>query len=54
MTNVLYLLLPGLWIGMLGWAGVKTGSGIDGAIKGGSDNAKSATEKSINNTQRKI
>lgn len=52
--NTMYLVIPALWVGFLSWAGIKAGSGIDGAIKGGSDNAKSATEKSINNTQRKI
>ena len=41
--NTMYLVMPALWIGFLGWAGIKAGTGIDGAISGGSSNAQKST-----------
>ncbi|GAB1671115.1 hypothetical protein Mh1962_19260 [Mannheimia haemolytica] len=43
--NTMYLVMPALWIGFLGWAGIKAGSGIDGAISGGSKNVQQSTKQ---------
>ncbi|GAB1671126.1 conjugal transfer protein TraG N-terminal domain-containing protein [Mannheimia haemolytica] len=52
--NTMYLVMPALWIGFLGWAGIKAGSGIDGAISGGSSNAQKSTQNVTNKTSSKI
>ncbi|HGO5848596.1 TPA: conjugal transfer protein TraG N-terminal domain-containing protein [Mannheimia haemolytica] len=50
--NTMYLVMPALWIGFLGWAGIKAGSGIDGAISGGSKNVQQSTQKSTDKVAR--
>lgn len=46
--NTMYLVMPALWIGFLGWAGIKAGAGLDRAISGGSKNAKESTRQGQN------
>ncbi|HHW7520561.1 TPA: conjugal transfer protein TraG N-terminal domain-containing protein [Mannheimia haemolytica] len=46
--NTMYLVMPALWIGFLGWAGIKAGAGLDQAISGGSKNAKDSTRQGQN------
>ncbi len=43
--NTMYLVMPALWIGFLGWAGIKAGVGIDHAISGGSKNVQQSTKQ---------
>ncbi len=41
----MYLVLPALWMGMLGWAGYQGGGAINKAVQGGQGEAKSAGGK---------
>lgn len=43
--NTMYLVMPALWIGFLGWAGIKAGAGVDRAISGGSNNVQQSTKQ---------
>ncbi|WP_460030089.1 conjugal transfer protein TraG N-terminal domain-containing protein [Mannheimia haemolytica] len=43
-TNVMYLVLPGLWVAFLGWAGLKAGAGIDKSITDSGTTAQSNTQ----------
>lgn len=46
--NTMYIVMPALWIGFLGWAGIKAGAGLDSAINSGTKNAQQSTQQSIN------
>lgn len=52
-TNVMYLVLPGLWVALLGWAGVKAGAGIDGAISSSGKESRQTTQKGQETTTKK-
>ncbi|KIX27183.1 hypothetical protein HW40_12605 [Mannheimia haemolytica] len=53
-TNVMYLVLPGLWVAFLGWAGLKAGSGIDGAITDSGESAQKTTQEGQNKAGGKV
>ena len=40
-----FLILPGIWVAALGWAGMKVGQGVEGGLKSGTSGAKGAGDK---------
>ncbi|MBF0786143.1 hypothetical protein E4T80_11800 [Muribacter muris] len=54
LTNVMYLLLPGLWVTFLGWTGIKAGLGLDNAVNSGGRTVQSNTNDGINTSKSEI
>ncbi|MDR9440827.1 MAG: conjugal transfer protein TraG N-terminal domain-containing protein, partial [Halomonas sp.] len=40
--GMMFLVLPGLWVGVLGWAGMRIGGALSSGIQQGGGNAQSA------------
>lgn len=53
-TNVMYLVLPGLWIAFLGWSGWRAGTGVDGALKNSNTNTQDTTQRGQEKTGGKL
>lgn len=53
-VNSMYLLLPTLWIAMLGWAGLKAGQGLNSIVSSGVKDAQGGTQKVTDKAASKV
>ena len=53
-VNSMYILLPTLWIAMLGWAGLKAGQGLNNIMSSGVKDAQGGTQKVTDKAASKI
>ncbi|MCS2611027.1 conjugal transfer protein TraG N-terminal domain-containing protein [Halomonas dongshanensis] len=47
-----FLILPGIWVAVLGWAGMKVGQGVEGSLKAGTSGAKDAGDKTSQHAEK--
>lgn len=52
-NGMMFIVLPSVWIGVMGWAGAGAGNAISSGIQTGSTEAKSAGSKAANKVQDK-
>ncbi|RCV86919.1 conjugal transfer protein TraG [Billgrantia montanilacus] len=49
--GMMFLVLPAIWLGVLGWAGMRVGEAVGSSVKGGAGDAQGAGKKGGDKTQ---
>lgn len=54
LLSMMFIILPALWLTVLGWAGFKAGVGVSSFIDKGASSTRAATEKGVNVATKKL